>query len=186
MLGLIAIAFIIFIVLYIQHEVQRKYIDFVNQNSISLKKILEINQRYVFYPYIDLNQTHTYDNEKFYDNISCSDYLIYQLQYLSPKIFEQVKKVDSNKQKYQEYLCEVQTIQFGQFQCPVGKLKLDKLLDTEKNIVNKAVQTPVRGNRRGIPVCALDTGTISDHFGCAIRFGWSVRHLCGIQLGLPL
>ena len=93
MLGLIAIAFIIFLVLYIQHVVQRKYTDFVNQNSIALKKLLEINQRYVFYPYIDLNQTHTYDNEKFYDNISCSDYLIYQLQYLSPKVFDQVKKL---------------------------------------------------------------------------------------------
>ena len=81
--------------------------------------------------------------EKFYDNISCSDYLIYQLQYLSPKIFDQVKKIDSNKQKYQEYLCEVETIEFGQFQCPIGKLKLDKLLNTEKSIVNKAVQTPV-------------------------------------------
>ena len=143
MLGLIAIAFIIFLVLYIQHVVQRKYTDFVNQNSIALKKLLEINQRYVFYPYKDLNQTHTYDNEKFYDNISCSDYLIYQLQYLSPKIFDQVKKIDSNKQKYQEYLCEVETIQIGQFQCPIGKLKLDKLLNTEKNIVNKTVQTPV-------------------------------------------
>ena len=143
MLGLIAIAFIIFLTLYIQHAVQQKYTDFVNQNSVALKKLSEINQRYVFYPYIDLNQTHTYDNEKFYDNISCSDYLIYQLQYLSPKIFDQVKKIDSNKQKYQEYLCEVETIEFGQFQCPIDKLKLDKLLNTEKSIVNKAVQTPV-------------------------------------------
>ena len=47
MLGLIAIAFIIFLVLYIQHVVQRKYTDFVNQNSIAFKKLLEMNQRYV-------------------------------------------------------------------------------------------------------------------------------------------
>ena len=60
-----------------------------------------------------------------------------------PKIFDQVKKIDSNKQKYQEYLCEVETIELGKFQCPIGKLKLDKLLNTERNIVNNAVQTPV-------------------------------------------
>jgi hypothetical protein len=143
MLVLIAVAFIIFLVLYIQHTIQQKYIDFVNQNSIALKKLLEINQQYVFYPYIDLNQTHTYDNENFYDNISCSDYLIYQLQYLSPQIFDQVKKVDSNKQKYQSYLSEVEAIQFGQFQCPIGNLDLDKVLDIEKNLVNKTVQIPV-------------------------------------------
>lgn len=139
MLALIAIALIIFLVLYIRHVVQQKYTDFVNQNSIALKQLLEINQRYVFYPYIDLNQAHTYDNDKYYNNISCSDYLIYQLQYLSPKIFDQVKKIESNKQKYQKYLCEVDAIQFGQFQSPIGKLKLDKLLNTEKNIVNKTI-----------------------------------------------
>ena len=100
MLGFIAIAFIIFLTLYIQHAIQQKYTDFVNQNSVALKKLSEINQRYIFYPYIDLNQTHTYDNENFYVNISCSDYLIYQLQYLSPKIFDQVKKVDIDIQKW--------------------------------------------------------------------------------------
>ena len=146
MLVIIAIVSIILLVLYIQHTIQhtiqQKYNDFVNQNSMALKKLTEINQQYVFYPYIDFNQTHTYDNEKFYDNISCSDYLIYQLQYLSPKIFDQVKKVDSNKQKYQNYLCEVESIQFGQFQCPIGKLKLDKLLNIEKSMVRKTAQAP--------------------------------------------
>ena len=142
MLVIIAIVSIILLVLYIQHTIQQKYNDFVNQNSMALKKLTEINQQYAFYPYIDFNQTHTYDNEKFYDNISCSDYLIYQLQYLSPKIFDQVKKVDSNKQKYQNYLCEVESIQFGQFQCPIGKLKLDKLLNIEKSMVRKTAQAP--------------------------------------------
>ena len=142
-LGLILIALIIFLVLYIQNAIQQKYTNFVNQNSMALKNLSEINQRYVFYPYTNLNQTHTYDNENFYDTISCSDYLIYQLQYLSPKIFDQVKKIDSNKQKYKNYLCEVNALQFGQFQCPIGKLKLDKVLNIEKNIFNKTVQTPV-------------------------------------------
>ena len=36
MLGLIAIAFIIFLVLYIQHAIQQKYTDFVHQNSMAL------------------------------------------------------------------------------------------------------------------------------------------------------
>lgn len=145
MLILVAIAFIILLVyIYhaIQHTIQQKYTDFVNQNSMALKKLTEINQQYVFYPYINFNQTHTYDNEKLYGNISCSDYLIYQLQELSPKVLDQVKKIDHNKQKYQNYLCEVESIQFGQFQRPIGKLKLDKLLNIEKSMVNRIVQAP--------------------------------------------
>ena len=142
MLVLIAIVSIILLLLCIQYAIQQKYTDFVNQNSMALKKLTEINQQYVFYPYVDFDQTHTYDNERLFDNISCSDYLIYQLRHLSPKIYDQVKKVDSNKQKYQNYLCEVEAIQFGQFQCQIGKLKLDKLLNTEKSLVNKSVQVP--------------------------------------------
>ena len=150
-LGVIAITFIFVLVIYITHSIkpyildaiQQKYIDFVKQNSIALKKLSEINQRYVFYPYIDLDQNHTYDNADFYNDISCSDYLIYQLQYLSPQIIDQIKKIDSNNQKYQNYLCEVKALRFGQFRRPIGKLKLDRVLNVEKNIVNRTIKKPI-------------------------------------------
>ena len=142
MLLLIAIVSIILLALYIHQIIEQKHTDFVIQNSIALKKLTEINQQYVFHPSVNFNQTHTYDNERFYDDISCSDYLIYQLQQLSPKIFEQANKIDSNKQKYQHYLCEVESIQSGEFQCPIENLNLDKLLNIEKNLLNQTVQIP--------------------------------------------
>lgn len=142
-LVLIGIASIIFLVLYKLFATQKKYTDFVNQNSMALKKLTEINQRYAFYPYIDLNQIHIYDNKNFYDNISCSDYLIYQLQHLSLPILDQIKKIDSNKQRHQNYICEVEALRFGQFQCPIGKLKFDRLINIEKDIVINTVQVPV-------------------------------------------
>ena len=85
---------------------------------------------------------HIYDNQNFYDDISCSDYLIYQLQYLASRIFDQVKKIESNQQKYQSYLGEVESIELGQFQALVGKRKLKKLLKTEERMLKKAVQAP--------------------------------------------
>lgn len=58
---------------------QKKYNDFVLQNSIRLKQLEDINSCYNFYPDINFDQTHKYDNETFYNEISCQDYLIYQL-----------------------------------------------------------------------------------------------------------
>lgn len=71
---------------------QRKYDNFILQNSLCLKQLKEINSRYKFNPNISFDQYHTYDNENFYDTISCEDYLIYQLQYISKKIVAQIKK----------------------------------------------------------------------------------------------
>lgn len=42
---------------------QKKYNDFVLQNSIRLKQLEDINSRYNFYPDINFDQTHKYDNE---------------------------------------------------------------------------------------------------------------------------
>ena len=48
MLFFIAIVTITLLVLYIQHAIQQKYINFVHQNSMALKKLIEINQKYIF------------------------------------------------------------------------------------------------------------------------------------------
>lgn len=130
------IAIIIYGLVYF-HE--KKYTDFVEQNSIALKKLFEINEELSFFPYVDLDQTHTYDNEKFYDTISCSDFLIYQLQYISKKIYEQVEKININKKEHQKYLNDINSIEFGQFEAPIGKLKLDKLLKKEKRKIEENI-----------------------------------------------
>lgn len=65
---------------------QQKYNNFILQNSLRLKRLKEINDRYKFNPYNSFDQYHIYDNENFYDTISCEDYLIYQLQYIGKKV----------------------------------------------------------------------------------------------------
>ncbi len=123
---------------------QRKYHDFVLENSISIKKLDEINRRYDFYPYVCFDQFHTYDNQAFFNMISCKDYLIYQLQYIRTKLFEQIKKVDHNSSRYKEYLAEVNSIDTsGQFAAPIGKLKSERLLKTECKLMQDKTCVPV-------------------------------------------
>lgn len=125
----------IFFVIYFR---QQKYDEFILQNSLCLKQLTEINSRYNFFPYINFNQRHSYDNENYYNTISCTDYLIYQLQFIGRKLCDQIGKLKNNKLQYSKYLNEVKDItQFGRFQSEIGKLKLGKLIKHEKRLIAK-------------------------------------------------
>lgn len=131
----VAIGILIFFICYLT---QKKYNDFLLQNSVCLKTLNDINCRYKFYPYQNFDQYHTYDNVNFYNNISCKDYLIYQLQFISKQLFYQIKKVDKNKQLYSKYIIEVKSLnQFGKFQSPSGKLRINKLINKEHRLIEK-------------------------------------------------
>lgn len=115
--AIIVVAVIVLLCLYFR---RRKYDNFILQNSLCLKQLKEINSRYKFNPNISFDQYHTYDNDKFYETISCEDYLIYQLQFISKKVIAQIKNKSENKQLYSNYLNEVKTVSdFGKFQVPI-------------------------------------------------------------------
>ena len=117
---------------------QKTYINFVQQNSLSLQQLEKINQNFVFYPNINFDQSHTYDNENFYTDISCKDYLIYQLQFIKKDISEQIEKIHKNKLMYENYRQATDSIkQTGMFQKETGKLNLNKLIKTEKTLIQK-------------------------------------------------
>ena len=139
---LIVISGIVFLIVYFD---KKKYKNFVLNNSVALQQLNEINSRYNFNPHISYDQTYVYDNEIFYDNVSCCDYLIYQLQYIQKKVREEIKNVEDNKQKYSNYVDEIKSIEkTGEFQSPTSKLKLDRLIKTEKNIMSrKTLPAPV-------------------------------------------
>lgn len=137
-IAIITTMIIIGIVLCIYYLTLKKYNDFILQNSICLHQLIEINRRYEFYPYVCFDQSHTYDNENFFETISCTDYLIYQLKYFRKKFYNQIEKINTNKQKYSQYFNEIKTItEFGQFYSPIGKLSLDKLIKIEKAMFEK-------------------------------------------------
>lgn len=135
---IISIIFVVAIVLLLLQSRRRKYDDFILQNSLCLKRLKEINSQYNFYPYISFDQQHIYDNENYYNTISCEDFLIYQLQDYKKNIIGQIDKIHKNKKLYTDYLSEVKTISdFGKFQSPIKKLNLNKLIAREKECLNK-------------------------------------------------
>ena len=133
---LLALLITIFFIVY--NEIQKKYIDFVLQNSIYLKKLKEINCNYKFFNHINFDQSHTYDNKKFYCDISCLDFLIYQLQFISTKVIDQINKEKQNDLLYTQYLNDIATLtETGKFLIDIGKLKYKRVVATEKKLIKQ-------------------------------------------------
>lgn len=124
---------------------KKKYVEFLIYNSISLKNLDEINTKYDFYTNVNnFDKSHVYDNENFYDCISCEDYLIYQLQYKKFDIEKEIKHVDYNKSKYELYCKEISNIkEFGKYLNTNSKLNREYLLTIEKALFYQRELKPV-------------------------------------------
>lgn len=120
--------------------VKKKYIGFVQKNSKKLKELCEVNRLFNFYTKENMDQHFTYDNEIFYDSISCRDYLTYVLQFKQRDVFDQIKRMNYNKRVYPIYLSKVEgTTDYGQFENPIGKLNNKRLLMIEKELSPKMI-----------------------------------------------
>ena len=133
------ILLLVAIIWYFVHRIiQKKYVDFVSENSIYLKQLEEINCKYHFFDYVDFNQSHTYDNEHFYSDIRCVDYLIYQLQFISGKVINQINREKQNSRLYAAYIKEIESLTgLGKFAIETGKLKHKKLIAIEQQLIKQ-------------------------------------------------
>ena len=140
--------FIIFIVillisLYVQVQ-NKRYNKFVEENSQALKELKILNEKYKFYDIFRYIENHTYDNEKFYDNISCEDYLIYQLQFNQSQIKQEIGRSNFNKKYYSLYCEELSKIKcFGQYDKPTNDYIEKKLNSIETARFNQNVRRPI-------------------------------------------
>lgn len=161
-IGIIIAIATVLLCLYLR---QQKYDDFISENSLCLKQLQEINCRYEFYPHINFDQYNKYDNENFYNTITCEDYLIYQLQFIEKALVAQIKKVRENKRVYTNYLNEVKTItEFGKFQSPIKKLNLKMLIEKEKQYLKKHLLAPSTEFTLKVTLsCATINGRIYDN-----------------------
>ena len=107
---------LVFLIIKIVKKKKSKFNDYIIRNSQAIKELKDINSTYIFYSTEDCDEDHTYDNETFYNNISCQDYLIYQLQFKQRIIKDTIKLIDKNYKIYTEYREEVASINsFGKF-----------------------------------------------------------------------
>ena len=77
--------------------IRKKYLDFLSNNSLALKALREVNAKYTFLYYNNYDQEHIYDNENFYNTISCEDFLIYQLQFVKEDFMHDMENEKINK-----------------------------------------------------------------------------------------
>lgn len=139
---LAVLLFGLFVFLYIKKR-NSDHKNYVKGNSLALKNLRKLNEKYPFVEVKSYKDTHVYDNENFYNNISCRDYLIYQLQFLRNEMLAQCAKANFNRAKNELYRREVSEIKnFGAFD--YEKYRNRKLLlSTEKSLFDKAVLKPV-------------------------------------------
>ena len=122
---------------------KKKYVKFVRENSVTLKELILLNKKYHFDYFPPEKICHTYDNEDFFYNISCKDYLIYQLQFETRKYLQRMSIAKNNRINYGNYCEKLSKIsKVGTFSVPYGKYKLSKLLKIEKGILSKTILRP--------------------------------------------
>ena len=139
--AVIAGIIVLTIVIFVNNS---KYRKFVNDHCESLKTLNDINNRYKFHFVPIMDMEHSYDNEKMYDDISCADYLIYQLQFKKRDIEEYIDLAYSNNSLYKRYNKEIiDKCVFSKYDTLEALKNKDKLLSIEKKEFNKKVMRPV-------------------------------------------
>lgn len=143
-LGLILLVCVLIAVFIICYKRKNKrYCQFVITNSLALQKLDELNRETHFYDLVNWNESHTYDNRITYEGISCTDYLIYQLQYKQHNVLEQIRRATYNNEWYEKYCKKVEQIKkFGNYNKPIEKYNKKYLLLYEKKLFNQGLKHP--------------------------------------------
>ena len=109
------------------------YLKFVNEHSVSLQKLRKINEGTKLNVVKPRSYTQKYNDSEKYNQISCFDYLLYQLHLDKIKITDEIAKV--------KYTKEVNKIKkLGTFDSNPSNLNNDKLLVVENQIFESEMQ----------------------------------------------
>lgn len=165
MIILISILLILSIALCIFFKLRKeKYKEFILNNSTALNQLLKINEKYHFFNSGNYNESYIYDNYNYYDSISCEDYLIYQLRENQYKILDVIKKINKNKENYDVYCNEINSINcFGTFKSSTKQLNNNLLCLLEKKMFNEKILKPITTFRITVKLyCSKINGYIYD------------------------
>ena len=138
---IIVIGLIIFLVLF---SCNSRYKKFVNIHCDSIKQLKEINNKYIFFTIPNYDMSHSYDNENMYHDISCRDYLIYQLQFIKSKVEKCLDCTYENYSRYKKYNKEIkERCVFEKYDTEELLRNKNKLIRVEHKVFNKLLKTPV-------------------------------------------
>lgn len=132
-------------------QINKHYREFVLQHSAAIKELLKINDHYRFNEVKNFNMDHSYDNENFYGNISCRDYLIYQLVYIQSGVFKAINDIHFNKDKHDKYWSEIkEKCYFNKYDTDELPRNKKRLLKIEKKLFYSKVKHPITEFKIGV------------------------------------
>ena len=140
----VLVSLFVFLAIFVPISIVRgKYRKFVLEHSVALKQLNEINKHYQFKSIPNFDMEHSYDNENFYGDISCQDYLTYQLVYIQKKVNAALKDTLDNKTLFDKYKKEIkETCVMNQYDTPDLLKNKNRLIRFENNLFGRQVKTP--------------------------------------------
>ena len=141
---LCVLAAVVFIFTLAYPVIKKSYNNFVLEHSVALKMLSQLNEKFNFYfSSKSYNESHTYDNFNFFTDISCEDYLIYQLQFKKYEIEKEIRLINYNNINYQKYVKEINDISFGVYDASVKGFIFNALVKLEKKAFRSTILNPV-------------------------------------------
>ena len=116
-----------------------KHQKFVRSYSSAVLTVKEINSKYKIKTVKSFNMSHSYDNKDFYNDISCQDYLTYQLQFIQKDVRHSMNDAKDNLETFREYSQEIKDthIIYGHYKADISGYSEKRLLKCEKAEVNR-------------------------------------------------
>ena len=142
---LLVVLFLLIIVFLIVSLIKRKrwYVQFVLDHSVAIRRLDDINNRYKFKCVSNYIFRNSYDNERYYDLISCKDYLTYELVYCKDAVLKAINDVFNNKEIFERYTDEIdKRCKLNDFDIPRLPLNKKLLIKIENKLFNKRIQKP--------------------------------------------
>ena len=151
MLNILIIFIIIIIIILLIYFYFLLLDNFVKKNSLSLILLEGINKRYNFKTTPNLLE-YSCDNEKMYSQLSCLDYLIYELQFIKNEIMEEINNIHYNRDIYKKYQEEIGNTQLGRFKKESKFFPKNLYLKIEKKLFNSLIKKPSIVYQKGVQI----------------------------------
>lgn len=120
----------------------RKYVDFVNEHSLAIRAIKELNSKYKFSPIYPFIYKNWYDSIVNFEKVSCKDYLIYQFHLDTLGVRRIIKSRNNNISKEIDYKSKVDLTKdkLGNFDVSIEDLNEEKLRNIESIVFNDLIE----------------------------------------------
>lgn len=120
----------------------RKYVDFINEHSLAIRAIKELNSKYKFSTIYPLIYKNCYDSTVNFENVSCKDYLIYQFHLDTLSVRRIIKSRNNNISKEIDYKSKVDLTKdkLGNFDVSIEDLNEEKLRNIESIVFNDLIE----------------------------------------------